>query len=113
HPRVHLRDPMCPLCAEAEPEPRSDLAVKSRYQGVVARAAFVDPPLRRECVEIADEPGPVHCVAGGLDPDVRSPPLIVLSRREEEPDHLPLPEPDRARRVFPRPPRRHLPPSRG
>jgi hypothetical protein len=49
---------------------------KVRDKGVVACAAFIDPPLRRECVEIAGEFRLLRCVAGRLDPDVRSPRLL-------------------------------------
>ena len=107
-PRVHLLDPVCLLRAEAQPEPRADLVVEVRHQRVVARAALVDPSLRRERVEIADELRLGRRVAGRLDPDVRAPGLIVLSRPEEEPGHLPVAERDRARRVFLRPQRGDL-----
>ena len=81
------------------PYPRPDVVVKFRYQRVVARAALVDPPLRRECVEIADELGLLHRAAGSLDPDVRSRRLVVLSRPQEEPDHPPLAKRPRPTRV--------------
>ena len=59
------------LRAEAQPEPGFDVIVERGHQRVLARTAFVDPPLRRERVEIADDLGFEDGVAGRLDPDVR------------------------------------------
>ena len=112
HPLVHLPDPVCLLRAEAQPEPGFDLVVELRHQGVVARAALVDPPLRREGVEIADDLGLLHRVSGRLDPDVRSPRLRrpFASRAGTRPRVRR--ERDRARRLLLRPQRRHLSTSR-
>ena len=45
---VHLRDAVRLLRAETQPKPRFQLGLERRYQGVVARAAFVDPALREK-----------------------------------------------------------------
>ena len=99
----------CACCApKLSRNHASDLVVERRHDGVVARAALVDPALRRECVEIANDLGLGGRVPGRLDPDVRAPGLIVLARPEEKPDQLAVAERDGARRVFLRPQRGDL-----
>ena len=74
----------------------------------MARSAFVDPPLRAERIEVPYKLGLVDGVACCLDPDVRSPVLIVPSRPEQEPGHVSVAERDSAGHLLLRPQRRHL-----
>ena len=74
----------------------------------MTRATGVDPLLRCDGVEVADDLRLVDGVPGRLDPDVRSPGRVVLARPEEEADLLSVTNGDGARRVLLRPQQCHF-----
>ena len=75
------------LLPEAHPRPGLEQGgIRRRNERIVAVAAFLDPALCSRSVQVAQILSGLDCVPGGLDPDVRSPDVVVLPHPEQEAD---------------------------
>jgi hypothetical protein len=92
-----LADPVRLLLTEAETEPRFDEGrIARRNERVMPVTSILNPALSCMRVEVADGLGFVDGMSGELDPDVRSPHLVVSAVAEEKADRCAIAVCDRS-----------------